>query len=265
MEESCLDFERDGPIAILRINRPTRLNAINGAVLAQLLAAVKEIKRDESLRVFLLTGAPREDGRPCFSAGDDLKEAEAGQMPPGNPGYRLTNLIDDCWKPSIAVIDGICTTGALELALACDLRVVAETARISDWHLKRLGSGLGGWGASTRLPRLVGLAHAKHLILTGAEIDGNEAHRIGLANRVHPSERLWPEAMAMARSIAQMPPSGVRQTMALLGRTMDLSKEESLGLAKQVREWMAPERDFGKTARSVLESISVARAEEGPQ
>ena len=88
--------------------------------------------------------------------------------------------------PSIAVVDGICTTGALEIAMACDLRIVADTARISDWHLARLGTGLGGWGASTRLPRLVGVAQAKDIILTGKEIDGVEAHRIGLAQRVVP-------------------------------------------------------------------------------
>ena len=144
-------FEKIGPIATLTISRPERLNAINAQVLADLIAAVKEIKRDDALRVLILAGAPRADGRPCFSAGDDLKEGAAGEAPSGNPGFKLTNAIDELWKPSIAAIDGVCTTGALELAMACDLRVAAETAEISDWHLKRLGSGLGGWGASTRL------------------------------------------------------------------------------------------------------------------
>jgi enoyl-CoA hydratase len=252
MSEHVLDFERNGPIAVLRLNRPERLNATNVQLLEALTAAVKEIRRDDEIRVYLVTGASRPDGRPCFSAGDDLKEAAGGGLPPGNPGGRLTNLIDDLWKPSIAVVDGVCTTGALEIAMACHLRIVGESAEISDWHLKRLGSGLGGWGASTRLPRLVGLAKAREMILTGTVVDGHEAFRIGLANRVVPSERLWDEAMQIAQAIAKMDPHGVRTTQAHLSRTMDLSKEESLGYARQVREMLQPGRTFEQAARGVL-------------
>ncbi len=262
MTDPILDFVQEGGVARLQLNRPDRLNALNGPLLSALIEAVRRIKRDDSIRVFLITGAARSDGRPCFSAGDDLKEAEAGELPPGNPGFRLTNLIDDLWKPSIAVIDGVCTTGALEIAMACDLRIVAETAQISDWHLKRLGSGLGGWGASTRLPRLVGLSNAKELILTGRVIDGDEAVRIGLANRVVPSERLETEALEMAKAIAGMRPEGVRATMAHLGRTMDLSKEESLGLAKQVGEWLQPGRRFENVASGALAAREAESADE---
>ena len=215
---------------------------------------MKRANKDDSVRCIVLTGAPRADGRPCFSAGDDLKEAAAGLHPPGNPGNKLCNAIDDSLKPSIAVIDGVCTTGALELALACDLRVVAETAQISDWHLARLGSGLGGWGASTRLSRLVGVAQAKDLILTGKVIDGREAHRIQLAQRVVPSADLWEEAMTMARAIAAMNPAGVRMTMAHLSKVDDLSKEESLHYATQVREWFGTGGSFAASARAVLDT-----------
>ena len=259
MSDRVVEFERDGAVAILRIRRPERLNAINGRVLSELTEAVREIKRDDAIRVFLLTGAPRPDGRPCFSAGDDLKEAAAGDAPPGNPGFKLTNLIDDLWKPSIAVIDGICTTGALEIAMACDLRVVGEQAEISDWHLKRLGSGLGGWGASTRLPRLVGLANAKDIILTGKVLDAAEALRIGLANRVFSSDRLQDEALAMAHAIAGMRPEGVRMTMTHLNRTADASKEESLAFAKQIRDLLEPGRAFEDVAGDALDDARAAR------
>jgi enoyl-CoA hydratase/carnithine racemase len=158
-------------------------------------------------------------------------------LPPGNPGNRLCNLIDDLLKPSVAVIDGVCTTGAIELALACDLRVVSETAQISDWHLHRLGSGLGGWGASTRLSRLVGVAQAKDIILTGKVMDGPDAYRIGFAQRLAPPERLWEEAMSVAGAICGMQPDGVHMTMAHLSRVEDLSKEEALSFANQIREW----------------------------
>jgi enoyl-CoA hydratase len=250
--DGVVDIEHDGHVRVLRMNRPERLNAINAPMIEELTRAVRAIRRDDSVRCFVLTGAARADGRPCFSAGDDLKEAASGGLPPGNPGLVLTNLIDDVLTPSIAVIDGVCTTGALELALACDLRVVAETAEISDWHLARLGSGLGGWGASTRLSRLVGVADAKDLILTGKVIDGREAHRIGLAQRVFPSEALWDEAMAMARTVATMNPTGVRMTMAHLSRVSDLSKEEALSFASQVRQWFGAPTPFQDAARGVL-------------
>jgi enoyl-CoA hydratase len=257
-EPSPVDVEQDGHVLVLRINRPESMNAINGRVIEELTRAVKQARRDDSVRCLVLTGAPRADGRPCFSAGDDLKEAAAGQLPPGNPGNRLCNLIDDLLKPSIAVIDGVCTTGAIELALACDLRVVAETAQISDWHLSRLGSGLGGWGASTRLGRLIGVAQAKDIILTGKVMDGVEAHRVLFAQRLAPSERLWDEAMTMAHAIAGMNPNGVRMTMTHLSRVQDLSKEESLSYAAQVGELFRAGNDagggsFAASARQVLD------------
>lgn len=255
-DQSPVDIEQVGHVLVLRINRPHAMNALNGAVLHELTRAVKRANKDDSVHCFVLTGAPRADGRPCFSAGDDLKEAAAGQHPTGNPGNKLCNAIDDSLKPSIAVIDGVCTTGALELTLACDLRVVAETAQISDWHLARLGSGLGGWGASTRLSRLVGVAQAKDIILTGKVIDGREAHRIGFAQRVVPSAQLWDEAMNMANAIAGMNPHGVRMTMAHLSRVEDLSKDESLAFAKQVREWFVDDGTFAERAQHVLRDKS---------
>ena len=252
-DASPVDIEQNGHVLILRINRPESMNAINSRVIEELTRAVKHAQKDDSVRCLILTGAPRADGRPCFSAGDDLKEAAAGQTPPGNPGNRLCNLIDDLLKPSIAVIDGVCTTGATELALACDLRVVAESAQISDWHLSRLGSGLGGWGASTRLSRLVGVAQAKDIILTGKVMDGREAHRVMFAQRVAPSEHLWEEAMIMAGAIAEMNPDGVRMTLAHLSRVEDLSKEESLRFATQVQQWFrADGGSFHERARQVL-------------
>lgn len=245
--------DRRGDVVVARLNRPADLNAINAAMLEALLDLAQDVRRDSEVGCVIVTGTPRLDGRPCFSAGDDLKEAAAGRTPKGNPGLRLTGLIDDMLVPWIAAIDGICTTGALELALACDLRVVADSAEISDWHLGRLGSGLGGWGASTRLARLVGVAQAKDLILTGKVIDGEEALRVGLAQRLTPSERLMDEAMAMARAVAAMPRSGLRMTMAHLSRVEDLSKEEALSFAGQVREWFPTGRPLEASARVILD------------
>jgi enoyl-CoA hydratase len=251
-----LAVDQVGAVRILRLSRPERLNAINPQMLEELTAELRRIRRDESVGCVILTGTARPDGRPCFSSGVDLRAAADEPMPPGNPGLRLTALIDDLLTPSIAVIDGICTTGALELAMACDLRIAADTAQISDWHLLRLGSGLGGWGASTRLPRLVGVAQAKDLILTGKVIDGAEAARIGLAQRVVPTASLWDEAMAMAEAVAGMNRDGVRMTLTHLSRVEDLSKEEALSFAVQVRELFAGRGtggSFGEAAQAVLD------------
>jgi enoyl-CoA hydratase len=252
-DATSLLVEDHGAVRMLRLNRPDQLNALDGPLLLALIDAVRAIDGDDSVGCFVITGSPRPDGRPCFCAGDDLKEAAAGNHPPGNPGARLTEMIDQCLTPSIAAIDGICTTGALEVAMACDLRVVADTAQISDWHLKRLGSGLGGWGASTRLARLVGVAQAKDLILTGNVIDGAEALRIGLAQRMYPSVDLTREVLAMAASIAAMNRGGVRQTMAHLSRVEDLSKEEALAFAKQIRQLVPLGERFADSAAAVLQ------------
>src|SRR6202035_1079782 len=104
-DDSPVDIEQNGYVLILRINRPDSMNAINSRVIEDLIRAVKKAQRDHSVRCLILTGAARRNGQPCFSAGDDLKEAAAGKNPPGNPGNRLCNLIDDLLKPSIAVID----------------------------------------------------------------------------------------------------------------------------------------------------------------
>src|SRR5439155_16675647 len=119
------------PIVLITLNRPERLNALNRILFEELGDAVNRIDQDDEVRVYLITGAPRPDGRPCFSAGADLKSvAEIGAVP-STLANGVVNQIDDLGKPSIAVIDGICTTGAGELAWACDFRVASETAQLS--------------------------------------------------------------------------------------------------------------------------------------
>ena len=254
MGDDELQVARVGSVELLTLSRPASMNAISSAMLDQLLEQARRIRKDDEVRCVVLTGAARADGRACFSAGDDLKEAAAGRTPPGNPGRVLTDLIDEMLTPWIAAIDGVCTTGALELALACDLRYVAEGARISDWHLARLGSGLGGWGASTRLARLIGVADATELILTGKEIDGAEALRIGLAQRLLPSAELLEQTMEAARTIAGMDRAGVKLTLAHLSRAGDLSTEESLRFADQLRRWLpSSSSSFEEAAGRVLE------------
>ncbi len=239
MDFEFIRFDRPAEgVARVTLDRPKRLNALHGPLLQELVAAVQIIEEDPDIRVWILTGAPRPDGRPNFGAGVDLRAFSEGSGVDKYTGLHLTNDIDDLLVPSIAVIDGVCTTGAVELALACDFRLVAPSAQISDWHLKNLGTGLGGWGASTRWSRLVGVQRTKEIILTGKVVDGDEAYRIGFATAVHPSETLMDEALAVARTIAEMSPAGVGLTLAHLDRNMDMTRDEALRWAELAPKWL---------------------------
>lgn len=229
--------KRSDGIAVMTLARPERLNALSGPLLDDLAACVEAINADPDVRVFLIRGAARPDGRPCFSAGVDVQAFEEDEGVTEEQGFALTNRIDDLLKPSIAVIDGVCTTGAAEIALACDFRLVARSAEISDWHLAKLGIGLGSWGASTRWARECGVTKAKEMLLTGRVIDGDEAFRIGFASQVYASEELEAGAFAMAGSIAAMDPKGVRLVLANLDRVGDMSRDQALQWAQLSADW----------------------------
>jgi enoyl-CoA hydratase/carnithine racemase len=221
----------------LTLDRPPAANALSLALFAELDAAVRRIEADHDVRVWLLTGAPRPDGRPWFSVGADMKDAFAADRPTIDPAAVIDH-IDDLLKPSIAVVPGFCTTGALELVMACDLRIAGTSARFCDWHLKATGLGIGRWGAAARLSRLVGLDKAKELLLTGDEIDGDEAKAIGLVNRVVPDKDLQVHAIELASTIASMPPKGVRTTLGYLSLQEDMAKREAIAFADRAPELM---------------------------
>jgi len=239
-----MDFEHirwstpeDG-IAVVTLSRPERLNTLTTPLFDELEAALDRIERDDTIRVWVLTGDPRPDGRPCFSAGVDVRAFADGTGVTEHQGFRLTNRIDDMLKPSIAVIDGICSTGGAELALACDLRIVGEAAEISDWHLKKLGTGLGAWGASTRWARLLGVQRAKEIILTGKVVTGAEAYRIGFASELHPSASLWEGSLETLRAIAGMDPNGLKLVLAHLDRIEDMTRDQALRWAELAPDWL---------------------------
>ncbi|MCW2620917.1 MAG: 3-hydroxyacyl-CoA dehydrogenase [Frankiales bacterium] len=215
-------------VARVVLRRPEAANALNATMLDELSAAVDLIEADDDIRVWILTGGPRSDGRPCFSAGVDMKEALGGAAPSRVDPAELVDRIDDLLKPSLAVIAGVCTTGALELVLACDLRITARSARLSDWHLKRSGLGIGAWGLAARLSRLVGVDKAKELVLLSAEIDGDEAARIGLVNRAVEDDQLEAVALEMATTIASYPRRGVRTTLGYLQLQAEMSKRDAI-------------------------------------
>jgi enoyl-CoA hydratase/carnithine racemase len=244
-----LDTPADHVVRVT-INRPAVANALNGTFFTELSAVLDVIEADDDVRLWLLTGAPRPDGRAWFSAGADMKEALGNAGSTGVDPAAVVERIDAMLVPSIAVIAGVCTTGALELAMACDLRIAASSARLSDWHLRRTGLGIGAWGAAARLSRLVGQDKAKELILLGSEIDGAEAARIGLVNAAVPDEELGARALDWATTIAALPRRGVRATLGYLQLQADMSTHEAIRFGE-----VAPSY-FGLTLRPFSDAAS---------
>jgi enoyl-CoA hydratase len=236
-----IKYEKEDSIAIITLNRPQALNAISHPLAKEFEDALSDIEKDDNVRVFIVTGGPRADGRPCFSAGGDLKETPpadyrkpedqaiatleamlTGKSARQGPG--ATTVMEDLNKStklSIAAVDGICTAGGLELALGCDIILVSETAQISDMHLKNLGT-VGGAALSTKLARRIPVSMAIELCCTGDPIDGKEAHRIGLANHVYPPDKLLDAAKVLAKKIAGMRLAGIRLTRATCKAVYDM-------------------------------------------
>lgn len=246
MDYETIRYDKEEGFCIVTLNRPQNLNALNVKMWQELEDAVDRLNADEEVRAVIFTGAPRPDGRPCFCAGADLKEvagfqadgsmAEAfkwtpvsgfwAQKQPSLPNTPAFAKITWSPKISIAAIDGICTAGGIELALSCDIILAAETARISDMHVKNLG-WIGGAAAPTNLAWRIGVSKALEMCLTGDVIDGREAHRIGLANQVFPPDGLLEGAREMARKIGSRRLAAVTMTKATCMAVQEMDRISS--------------------------------------
>lgn len=204
-----ITVDRRGAVAVLTINRPDKLNALNKTVHAEGVAALDELRRDTSVRVVVITGS----GPKSFIAGADISEF-AGQTPVTQRDLFLErtffNSIDTFPKPVIAMINGFCLGGGNELALACDLRIASENARFAQPEIN-LGIMCGG-GGTQRLTRLIGEGRAMEMILTGDMIDAQTALKFGLVTAVHPAEELEARTMELAEKIAQKAPVALQMS-----------------------------------------------------
>jgi enoyl-CoA hydratase len=202
-EQSVL-VELDGHVATVTINRPAVLNALDREAFESLDAAFDRFATDEAIRVVVVTGA----GDRAFSAGADIRAlhglGDAGALDFMEFGQRVFDALAHSPKPTIAAINGYALGGGLELAMACDVRIAADSARLGQPEIT-LGS-IPGWGGTQRLPLLVGLGRARELILTGRLIDAAEAERIGLVNRIVPRGEILAAAREMADRMASLPP-----------------------------------------------------------
>jgi enoyl-CoA hydratase len=222
MSYENLRYRTDGPIATITISREKVRNALSQATIAEIEAALQAVESDSSLRVAIVTGA----GDRAFVAGADITELRA--TPSANAarqvaerGHRVGLTIAEMSKVVIAAVNGFALGGGCELAMACDIRIAADTAKFGQPEIN-LGI-IPGWGGTQRLTRLVGPGRAKLLNMTGDVIDAAEALRIGLVERVVPAAELMPAAEALARQIASKAPLAIAAIKQAVNRGMDMA------------------------------------------
>ncbi|HEX6322201.1 MAG TPA: enoyl-CoA hydratase-related protein [Vicinamibacterales bacterium] len=217
--------ERDGAVAIVTINRPKVLNALNTATMEELASVMNELGADEDVRAIVLTGA----GEKSFVAGADINEL-AVQTPVGGRehaqrGQRVLNAIEQLGKPVVAAVNGFAFGGGCELAMACTVRVAADTAKLGQPEIN-LGL-IPGYAGTQRLTRLVGRGVALEILLTGDPLTAAEAHRIGLVNRVVPAAELMAEAKKLAHQLASKAPVAARYIIDAVHRGADMPLAEA--------------------------------------
>jgi enoyl-CoA hydratase len=222
-------LDREKNVAVLTINRPDKYNALNEEVMAEISSAMDELAADDVVRVVIITGA----GEKAFVSGADIGALQQLNTPDDGSAYSqrgqaVMNKVEKLPKPVIAALNGYTLGGGLELAMACDIRLAADSARMGQ---PEAGLGLSpGYGGTQRLPRLVGKGMAKLLILTGEMIDAQEALRIGLVQKVVPREELLGEAKALATKMAGMPPLSLAACKGAINQGLEVDLEGGLSI-----------------------------------
>ena len=246
MSEPVLLVEREAPLAVVTLNRPEQMNALNAALRIALGEALAELEADPEIRAIVLTGAGR-----AFCAGMDLKEIGGGDA--GQTGYELSVAGQDAMRagfenfsgPVIAAVNGAAATAGFEMALACDILFVAEGAKFLDTHA-RVGI-VPGWGLSQRLPRLIGIARAKEVSLSGNALTAERAVEWGLANRLCAPDRLLAEAKALALDICSCVPGVMEQVKKMI----------DTGYSMHFDDAMAYELEVGIESSKQIDSASI--------
>ena len=246
-----LTLERDGAVAVLTINRPKVLNALNTQTMDELRRAVLEVKHDAALRALVVTGA----GDKSFVAGADINELAVQVPVQGREhalrGQHVFDLIENMGKPVIAAINGFALGGGCELALACTLRIAADTARLGQPEIN-LGI-IPGYAGTQRLARLVGKGVALDLLLTGRQVKADEALRIGLVNRVVPAAEVLAEAKTLAADLAARAPVAVHYIIEAVNRGLEVSFDKGQILEATLFGLVASTEDMREGTKAFLE------------
>jgi len=250
---SAFIFETKGRIAYMTLNRPEAFNAMNREMWDGLIKAWTEVGENPDIWVGVITGA----GEKAFCSGQDLKEmAEWMAIPedkrPGMPLPEVNPMNDmQIWKPIICAVNGLCIGGGLELAMACDIRIAAETARLG---LAEVKSGVfPGNSGTQKLPRLIPFAKALEMLMTGDLVDAQDALRLGLVNKVVPSGQLMAEAEAMANKICENGPLAVRAVKELAYRGIEMSLADGLKLETEIAGRLSRTEDAMEGPRAFAE------------
>jgi enoyl-CoA hydratase len=241
---------RDG-IARITINRPEKLNALDRQTMQEIDGAVAAAGEDPSVGVLIVTGA----GERAFVAGADIGELSSQTPVEGTAyaraGQAVLNRLERLGKPSIAAINGYALGGGLELAMACTLRLAAESAKLGQPEVA-LGI-IPGYGGTQRLARLVGAGRALELVLSGDPIDAREAHRIGLVNRVVPAAELLPSAESLARTILTRGPVALRYALQAVREGLQMPLDEGLSMEAALFGLCCATEDMREGTRAFVE------------
>ena len=246
----AIDYKKEGRIAIFTINRPEALNSMNMEAVRELHETMVDFRDDPELWVGIITGA----GEKAFSAGADIKDTlpfmkEHRDSPWATPAIPMRGL--ELWKPLIAAINGLALGGGLEIALACDIRIASENARLG---VPEITLGLiPGWGGTQRLPRMLPWCKAMEILLMGRPIDAQEAYRIGLVNKVVPLEQLMPTAREWAEVICQAGPLAVRAAKEAAIRGCSMTLEDGLRLENSLEAYLLGTEDFAEGTTAFVE------------
>lgn len=231
MEFKNIIFEKNQGVATITLNRPEALNAFSSEVIEEVLGAIEDVKEDKDIRVLVLTGT----GEKAFSAGADIK-AMAGMTALkarelSLMGEKLCTALEDLDMPVIAGINGYALGGGMEVAMACDLRIASETAKLGQTEIN-IGL-IPGWGGTQRLTRLVGMTKAKELVFTGRIIDSKTAEQLGILNMVVPQDKLKETLKQYGAELASKAPVALKLAKALINKGANISLESALELERE--------------------------------
>jgi len=244
-------YEKDEAVATITLNRPETLNAFSREVVEEVLQALEDVKNDENVRVVVLTGA----GEKAFSAGADIKAMIGMNALRARDlslmGEKLCLALENLEKPVVAALNGYALGGGLEVAMACDLRIASENARMGQTEIN-IGL-IPGWGGTQRLTRLIGRTKAKELVFTGRMIDAKTAEQLGIVNMVVPTDKFRETVRQFALDLAAKAPVAIKVAKALINKGADISLHSALALEREGFGVVASTEDLQEGVKAFTE------------